>query len=232
MFKAGSALALPAREPGEGEKGIIMTEQPKKLETGTTTVGVIADNAVVLGADRKSTMGYLVAGKRVPKIFKVDDRIGVTTAGTVGDADALIRYIRAELKLFSLNEGENMSVKGAASLVSNILYSRRYYPFMVQLVVGGYDTKPRLFTLDPLGGLSEEDEYFSTGSGSVMALGVLEDSFKPKMSADEAKKLVARAVKAATKRDIASGGDGISIVVIDSRGYHELSDPEVEKLHA
>jgi proteasome beta subunit len=209
-----------------------MKEQPKKMETGTTTVGVIADKAVILGADRKATMGYLVSGKRVPKIFQVDDRIGVTTAGTVGDADALIRYIRAELKLFSLNEGESISVKSAASLVSNILYSRRFYPYMVQLVVGGYDSKPRLFTLDPIGGLSEEDEYFSTGSGSVMALGVLEDSYKKGMSVDDSKKLVARAVKAATKRDIASGGEGISLVVIDSRGYHIMSDSETEKLLA
>lgn len=202
------------------------------METGTTTVGIIADSAVVLGADQKSTMGYLVAGKKVPKIFKVDDRIGVTTAGTVGDADALIRYIRAELKLFSLNEGESISVKSAASLVSNILYSRRFYPYMVQLVVGGYDSKPRLFTLDALGGLSEEDEFFSTGSGSVMALGVLEDSYKKGMSTEDAKKLVARAVKAATKRDIASGGESISIVVIDSRGYHIIKDSEVQKLLA
>ena len=213
-----------------GSDVIIMEENPQKLKTGTTTVGLVADGALVLGADQKATMGYLVASKRTPKIFKIDKHIGMTTAGTVGDADALVRYIRAELKLFSLGEGKRITVKGAASLVSNILYSRRFYPYMVQLVVGGFDRKPRLYTLDALGGLSEEDEFFSTGSGSVFALGVLEDSYKKGISVEEGKKIVARAVKAATKRDIASGGDGISMVVIDSRGYHELKAADIEKL--
>ena len=209
-----------------------MDDKPKPMKTGTTTVGAIADGAVVLGADRKATMGYLVSSKRMPKILKIDDRMAVTTAGMVGDAQALVRYIKAELRLYSMNEGASASVKSAASLLSNMLYSRRFYPYMVQLVVGGYDRKPRLYSLDAAGGLTDEKEFFSTGSGSVMAFGVLEDRFKPGMPVEEIKKLVARAVKAATKRDIASGGDGIDIVVIDPKGYKTLSDEEVSKLLA
>lgn len=209
-----------------------MNEKPKNMETGTTTVGVIADGAVVLGADRKATMGYLVSSKHFPKILQIDEKLGLTTAGVVGDAQALARYIKAELRLFELNEGHKPSVKNAAVLVSNILYSRRVFPYIVQLVIGGYDDGPGLYSLDPSGGLSEEKEYFSTGSGSVVAFGVLEDKFKPKMPVDAAKKLVARAVTAATKRDVASGGEGIDIVVIDSRGYKALSDEEIKKLVA
>jgi proteasome beta subunit len=209
-----------------------MAEKPKQMETGTTTVGVIADGAVVLGADRKATMGYLVSSKHFPKILQIDDRLAMTTAGVVGDAQALARYIKAELRLFELNEGGKASVRNASMLVSNILYSRRFYPYIVQLVIGGHDGEPRLYSLDPSGGLSEEKEYFSTGSGSVVAFGVLEDKFKPGLPVEEAKKLVARAVTAATKRDIASGGDGIDVVVIDSRGYRMLSDEEVKKLVA
>jgi proteasome beta subunit len=209
-----------------------MAEKPKQMETGTTTVGLIAEGAVVLGADRKATMGYLVSSKHFPKILKLDDKLAITTAGVVGDAQALARYVKAELRLYEYNEGDKASVKGAASLVSNILYSRRFYPYIVQLVVGGHDGKPRLFSLDPSGGMTEEKEYFSTGSGSVMAFGVLEDKFRPGMAVEDAKKLVARAVKAATKRDIASGGDGIDIVVIDSRGYRHISDEDVKKLVA
>lgn len=209
-----------------------MDDKPKQMKTGTTTVGAIADGAVVLGADRKATMGYLVSSKKMPKILQIDERMAVTTAGMVGDAQALVRYIKAELRLYSMNEGAGASVKSAASLLSNILYSRRFYPYMVQLVVGGYDRKPRLYSLDAAGGMTDEKEYFSTGSGSVMAFGVLEDRFKPGMPVEDVKKLVARAVKAATKRDIASGGDGIDIVVINSKGYKLLSDEEVSKLLA
>ena len=209
-----------------------MDDKPKQMKTGTTTVGVIADGAVVLGADRKATMGYLVSSKDMPKILRIDDRLAMTTAGMVGDCQALAKYIKAELRLYSMNEGATPSIKSAASLLSNMLYSRRFYPYMVQLVVGGYDSKPRLYSLDAAGGLADEKEYFSTGSGSVMAFGVLEDSFRPGMSVEEVKKLVARAVRAATKRDIASGGNGISLVVIDSRSYKEISDDEVKKLLA
>ncbi len=209
-----------------------MEDNPQKMKTGTTTVGVVADGAVVLGADRKATMGYLVSSKRMPKILQINDNVAMTTAGVVGDAQAIARYISAELRLYALNEGTQPTIKSAASLLSNILYSRRFYPYMVQLVIGGYDSKPRLFSLDAAGGLTDEREFFSTGSGSVMAFGVLEDSYRKGLSVEDAKKLVARAVKAATKRDIASGGDGIDVVVINSSGYNHLSDEETEKLLA
>ncbi|MFQ5647729.1 MAG: archaeal proteasome endopeptidase complex subunit beta [Candidatus Aenigmatarchaeota archaeon] len=199
-------------------------------KTGTTTVGAVCRGAVVLGADRKATMGYLVATKEAKKILQLDEHIGMTIAGLEGDAQALERYIKAELKLYKLQEGRKIPVGAAATLVSNILYSRRAFPYIVQLVVGGYDTEPRLYSFDPSGSITEEKEYFSTGSGSPVAFGVLEDRFKPGMTVDDAKKLVAKALKSATERDIASGGKGIDLIVIDSKGYREVPEEEVKGL--
>ena len=150
----------------------------ERLKTGTTTVGVLAKDAVILAAERKATMGYLVASKHTKKIAKLDDHVGMTIAGSVGDAQALERYLKAEMKLFELQENRKMPVKASATLIANILYSRSYFPYYVQLLVGGYDEKPRLFSFDPSGSVIEEKEFFSTGSGSVMALGVLEDTYK------------------------------------------------------
>jgi len=205
-------------------------EELKKLKTGTTTVGIVCDKAVVLGAEKKATMGYLVASKRAKKILKIDEHIGMSIAGIVGDAQALERYVKAELKLYRLQEESRIPVKSAATLIANILYSRRFYPYIVQLVVGGYDNEPRLFSLAPDGSVMEEKEYFSTGSGSPIAFGVLEDSFKKNMNIDDAKKLVIRALKSAIQRDIASGGAGIDVAIIDSRGFREISEDEVKKL--
>ena len=101
---------------------------------------------------------------------------------------------------------------------------------VVQLLIGGVDNDAKLFSFDPSGSVIEEKEYFSTGSGSVMALGVLENGFEKGMDIESAKKLAVRAVKAATERDIASGGSGIDLVVIDSNGFHEISGEEVKKL--
>ncbi len=202
----------------------------EKLKTGTTTVGLICNGAVVLGAERKATMGYLVASKYTHKILPVDEHIAMTIAGLVGDAQALERYIKAELKLYRLSEERRINVDAAAHLVANILYARRFYPYYVQLLLGGYDDEPRLYSLGADGSVLEEKEYFSTGSGSPMALGVLENGFKKGMNVEEAKRLVARSIHAAVKRDIASGGSGIDITVLDSRGIHESSDEEVKKI--
>jgi len=204
----------------------------EKLKTGTTTVGIICDGAVILGAERKATMGYLVASKVAEKILQIDDHIGMTIAGSVGDAQTLERYIKAELKLYRLREDKRIPVKAAATLVANILYSRSFYPYMVQLVIGGHDGEPRMYSLAPDGSVMEEKEYFSTGSGSPMAFGVLEDGFRKGMKAEEAKKLAIRAIKAAIQRDIASGGSGIDLAVLDAKGFHKVPEEDVKKLSA
>jgi proteasome beta subunit len=204
--------------------------QKEVMKTGTTTVGAVCKDAVVLGAERKATMGYLVASKKAKKILKIDKRIGMTTAGLVGDAQALERIMKAELKLYKLKEEKLASVKAAANLIANILYSRRFFPYYVQLLIGGFDEKPQLYSFDASGSLQKEEEFFSTGSGSPIALGVLEERFKKGMDVEEAKKTVARAIKSAIERDIASGGSGIDIVVIDRKGYHEVAEEEIKKL--
>lgn len=200
-------------------------------KTGTTTVGVVAKDAVILAADQKATMGYLVSNKRMKKVQQVDDHIGMTIAGLVGDADFLVKLMRAELKIYKLQRGPIM-VKSAASLLANILYGGKgYWYYMVQLLLGGYDQKgPHLYSLDAAGGTTEEKDFFSTGSGSPMALGVLEDGYKENMGREEAMKLAVRAVKAATKRDAASGGELITAIIISKDGYHEVSAEEVRKI--
>ncbi len=207
----------------------MLEEMQKKVKTGTTTVGIVAKEGVVLAAERKATMGYLVASQDAQKIYQIDDKLGMTIAGLVGDAQALLRYIKAELKIYKLQEEKKMGLEAASTLISNILYSRRFYPYIVQLVVGGYDSEPGLFTLSPDGSVMPE-KYFSTGSGSPVAFGVLENEFKEGMEIQQAKKLAVRAVRAATKRDIASGGSGIDAVVISKSGFKRLDDDEVKKL--
>lgn len=208
-----------------------MTEKKiENLKTGTTTVGVLGKDFVVLAAERKATMGYLVASKHTKKILELDRHAGMTIAGNVGDAQALERYIKAEIKLYELEEAKKISIKAIATLVSNILYARSYFPYYVQLLIGGHDSNPRLFSFDPTGSVVEEKDFFSTGSGSVMALGVLEYKYKEGIDLEGAKKLAVRAVKAAIERDIASGGTGIDLAVITPKGFEMTSEEEVKNL--
>ena len=195
-------------------------EKPEIRKTGTTTVGIICRDGAVLAAEKKSTLGYLVASKDSEKILPVEDHLALTIAGYSGDAQALARYLRAELKLFSIQNGRKITVKGAATLLANILQGGRwsYLPYMVQLILGGFDEKPCIFSLDALGSIEEEKKFFSTGSGSPMALGVLEDGYKEGLSVEEGAKIALRAITAAIERDIGSGGKGIDIALITKSG--------------
>jgi proteasome beta subunit len=193
----------------------------EKLEvrkTGTTTVGLICKDGVVLAAEKKSTMGYLVASKESEKILPIADHIAMTIAGVSGDAQTLARYMKAELKLFEIQNQRRISVKGACALLSNILQGSKFFPYYVQLILAGFDDGPKIFSLDAIGGWEEEKKFFSTGSGSPMALGVLEDSYKDNISVEEGKKIALRAVKAAIERDIASGGKGADVAIITKDG--------------
>lgn len=188
-------------------------------KTGTTTLGLVCKDGVVVAADKKATMGYLIANKESDKILALDDHVVMTVAGVWGDAQALGRYLKAEFKLFHLQNNRKISVKGAASLVSNILQNSKFYPYFVQLIIAGYDdTGPAIFTLDAIGSSEQEKKFFSTGSGSPMALGLLEDSYREGMSTEEGAKLAYRAVKAAIGRDIGSGGNAIDVGVITKDG--------------
>ncbi len=205
-------------------------EKNEILKTGTTTVGILAKDAVILAADKRATMGYMVANKHVEKIVKISDYIAMTTAGSVGDAQTLARYLRAELQLYENANHKRPTVKAAATLLGNILFQGRmsFIPYYVQLILAGYDSKPRLFSLDAGGSVLEEN-YTSTGSGSPFAYGVLEDNFKENLSKEDAIIVAIKAVSAATKRDVFSG-EGIDVWVIDKKGINKLSKDEINKV--
>jgi len=198
---------------------------PQPIVTGTTTVGIVCDSGVVLATESQATMGYLVASHRATKIHKITDHIAMTISGSVADAQQLIRIIKANVNLRRLELGRELSVRAVSQLTAVMLFQHRLFPLITMLIVGGIDEEgPHIFTLDPLGSILEEDKFAATGSGSVIAYGVLEDGYREKMPIDEAVELAKRAVKAARRRDIASGGviqlavitkDGIKMEVAD-----------------
>ncbi len=196
---------------------------------GTTTVGLTCKNGTVLVTDKRATMGSLIAHKIVQKSFRIDKHIGATVAGAVADAQALIRWTQAEARLHRMRKGDELSVEAAATLMANILFSQRYYPMIVQLIVGGYSKDgARVFSIDPLGS-SIEDKMVATGSGSPVAYGVLQDSYNENMSIEEGVKVGIRAMKSALARD-AMTGDGMDVVTITQDGWKKFTDSEVEKL--
>ncbi len=202
----------------------------KAMKTGTTTVGLISKDGVVLASDRRATMGYLIASKDIDKIYPLSDNIAMTIAGGVGDAQQLVRWMQAEIKLYELRQGRKITVEAAATLLANILAQYKFYPFFVQLLVGGFDTKSRLFSVDMLGGVTEE-KLASTGSGSPVAYGVLEELYKEDGAAADNLRIAAKAVSAAMRRDAASG-ERVDLVLVDESGFRRYSKEEVRQMLA
>jgi proteasome beta subunit len=189
---------------------------------GATTIGVICANGVILASEKRVTYGNFVMSKGGKKVFKITDRIGVACAGLVGDMQILTREVEAQANLFSMEVGRPISVRAASKLMANILFNRRYAPLITQTIVGGLDDEgPSLYVLDVLGSLIP-DKYAAVGSGTEIAVGVLEDAYKEGMSLEETKALVTRAIKSAISRDSMSG-DGIDFLLITKDGVAEES---------
>jgi proteasome beta subunit len=189
---------------------------------GATTIGVTFKDGVILASEKRVSYGYLVVSKTGKKVFKITDHIGAACAGLVSDMQVLIREVSAYGNLFNLDVGRPISVRSAAKLMSNLLFSRRLAPLITQTIVGGFDYEgPSLYSLDPLGSVLP-DKFTVVGSGTEIAMGVVEEGFKDNMNADEAKELVVRAMKSAISRDIMSG-DGLDFLIITKDGIEEQS---------
>ena len=195
---------------------------------GTTTVGIVCKDGVVLTADRRASLGNMVISKGVTKIFQVDDHLALAGAGTVGDILSLVRALRAEAKLYRAKVGKEMSTKALATLTSNILSGRKYLPYFGWFLIGGYDEKSSLYSIDMAGGITE-DKYVSAGSGMEFAYSILDNEYSEKITLKNGVKLAIKAINTAIKRDVFTG-DGIMVVTIDKEGYRELSKEEVEKI--
>jgi proteasome beta subunit len=189
---------------------------------GATTVGVVCRGGVILASEKRVSYGYLVVSKGGKKVFKITDRIGAACAGLVSDMQILVREVEAYANLYSLEVSRPISVRSAAKLMSNLLFNRRLAPLITQTIVGGTDGEgTSLYVLDILGSVIP-DKYAVVGSGTEIAMGVLEEGYREGMTMDEGKNLVVRAVKSAISRDVMSG-DGIDFLLITKDGTHEES---------
>ncbi len=202
----------------------------KKLKTGTTTIGLVCSDGIILGADSRATSDSFIASTEAVKIIRINDGLGLTIAGGVGDNQYLGRLLKVHAELYKMNEGKDMTPTSAGSLLSMIQTENRMYPYYAVNMLGGMNGNvPELYIFAPDGSMIKESKFYSVGSGSPMAFGYLEDAYKQGISTQEGIKHVLKALKVAMKRDSASG-DNLRIVTITKAGYKEYYGSEVEKL--
>ena len=207
---------------------LITPADEERFLKGTTTIGLVAKDGVVLASERRATAGNLIANKQTFKLFRIDSNIGVTIAGSVGDAQTLTRYLKAEVSLYRLRRNAPITAEGASTLLSNILSGNRMYPFYAWLILGGVDAKGgHIYSIDPIGG-SIEDRFVSVGSGSTTAYGVLEEAYSRDLSVSDGVDVALRGLTVAMRRD-AYSGDGYLVHTITSKEYRELTEDEINK---
>lgn len=188
------------------------SDQPSGVvKTGTTTVGAVGSDGVVLAADTRASLGgRFVTNQRMRKIAPVDDRIAVAFAGSVSDAQAFVRRLRTELRLYEMRHGSPASVETAATTAGDLV---RRGPYRVlDLVLGGVDEDPSVYDIGQGGGVMQSD-YAASGSGMQLAYGALEGAYEPDLPVSELATVVSEAVRNATERDTASG-DGMTVATI------------------
>ncbi len=188
---------------------------------GATVVGISYNNGVILAAEKRVAFGNFVVNKSIKKTFPVTDHVGAACAGMVADMQVLVRQVEALAKIRKLETRRELPPNSVAKLMSVIMFERRYFPLLTQVIVGGIDSKPEIYTLDPLGSVLPDD-YAAVGTGAEMALGIMDAEFKPNMTEDKAKELAIRAIKSAIQRD-SSSGDGIDVLVVSKSGHKEES---------
>ncbi|MCF8885442.1 MAG: archaeal proteasome endopeptidase complex subunit beta [Nitrososphaerota archaeon] len=188
---------------------------------GATTLGIKGKDAVVLAAEKRLTYGYFVVSKSVRKVFQITPKIGAACAGMVGDMQNLIRDAQAEINLYRYTFQREPEVRMVAKVLSNYLFSSRFFPYLTETIVGGFDESGgHILVLDPLGSILEDD-YAVVGSGAEIAIGILELSYRKDMMAEELRDLAIKAIKASIARDAASG-NGIDLLLITNDGVKSI----------
>jgi proteasome beta subunit len=186
---------------------------------GATVVGISYNEGVLLAAEKRVSFGNFVVNKNIKKTFTVTDHVGAACAGMVADMQVLVRQVEALAKIRRLETRREVPPNSIAKLMSVIMFERRYFPLLTQVIVGGINEKPEIYTLDPLGSVLPDD-YAAVGTGAEMALGIMDAEFKPNMSEEKVRELATRAIRGAIQRDTSSG-EGIDILYMTRSGHRE-----------
>ena len=189
---------------------------------GATAVGITYDGGVVLASERWVAYGNFVVSKTTKKTFSITDFVGACCAGMVADMQVLAMQMRALTKIRKLELKRDIQPNSVAKMMSSLMYERRYYPLLTQVIVGGVDGDAAIYTLDPLGSVLPDD-YAAVGTGAEMALGVLDQEYKKGLKEKEAVTLAVKSIKSAIMRDAASG-EGIDVLVADKNGIREFTE--------
>lgn len=188
---------------------------PKATSTGTTIVGCLFKDGIVLGADTRATAGPIVADKNCEKIHYISESIRCCGAGTAADTEFVTALISSNIELHTLSTGRKPRVVTAMTMLKQRLFQYQGH-IGAALVLGGVDaTGAHLFTIHPHGS-TDKLPYVTMGSGSLAAMAVFESGWKPDLERDQALQLVVAAISAGIFNDLGSGSNVDACIITET----------------
>jgi len=204
------------------------------LKSGTTILGIVCKDGVVMAADRQATAGTIVMNKKMQKVRQINDYLVFSGCGVASDIERIAKILPAELKLKELRSRSRPTVKQAASLLVNINYSGIRQPSMMPQMAGillaGFneDGTVELYSIEPAGSLVKVDDYDANfGSGMPFVLGFLERNWKKDLLVEKGVEMAKEAIKSSIQRDTGSGY-GMDIFAITKDGIKKVVEQEIK----
>ena len=193
----------------ERNKALNTNLKHKYKKTGTTIVGTIFKDGVVLGADTRATEGPIVADLDCMKIHYLAPNMYCCGAGTAADLEMVTQMMASELELQRLYTGRQSRIIHAETRLTNYLF--RYQGHIgAALIIGGIDVNgPQIVNIAPYGN-SMRVPFTTMGS-------ILETGYKDNMTQEEAIELVKNAIEAGIFNDLGSGSN-VDIFIITKKG--------------
>jgi proteasome beta subunit len=203
------------------------------LKTGTSILGIVCKDGIVMAADRQVTAGNIVMNKKENKVFPINDYLIMAGCGIAADIQRVPKMLSAELKLKQLKSKTRPSVNQAVSLLAHMSYNGIRQPSMIPQQAGflmagvNEDGTTELYSIEPAGGSMKVEEYDANfGSGMPYILGLLERQYKKDMTIEEGVKLAIESLKSSTQRDTGSGY-GMDVFTITKEGIKKVIDKEI-----
>ncbi|HWS47875.1 MAG TPA: proteasome subunit beta [Acidimicrobiia bacterium] len=210
-----------------------------EIPHGTTVVAIRFADGVIMAGDRRATAGYLIASRRIEKVFAADDFSGVAIAGAAGPAIEMVKLFQVQLEHYEKVQGDALSLEGKANQLGLLVRSNlpaAMQGFAVVPLFAGYDVpraRGRVFSYDVTGGRYEELDFQSQGSGSIHARNWIKAGWSEGLPSDDAIALAIASLFAAADEDVATGGPDLvrrifpTVAIIDANGYRALADDDV-----
>jgi len=203
------------------------------LKTGTTILGIVCKDGIVMASDRRATAGNLIMSKNTQKAVKINDYLVTSGTGNASDIEMQKKLIAAELKLKHLKSKKRPTIREAANLIASITYRSIRNPTMIPSIVGtlvaGFDEDgtSELYSVEPAGSVFKIEDYDANfGSGMPFVLGLLERQYKKDLTMEQAIELAVESLKSSTQRDSASG-NGIDVFTISKQGINHVVKKEI-----